>query len=125
MPIQRACPNLSANRNCAEMKTFFVFLENDWLRELFLFIMTFIGAFITEMLSLYTNTQGVKPFLRKIQPGKTRQWYVRTNAILLPVIGTILSFVILEPESVKTSLCAGLTWCGTLQSLGFSKAPEK
>lgn len=107
------------------MKAFVALLESDLFKESFLFVVTFIGAFITEMLSLYTNTQGVKPFLRRIRPGKSKQWYVRVNAILLPVIGTILSFVILEPDSVKTSLCAGLTWCGTLQSLGLSKEIPK
>ncbi|DAA94701.1 TPA: hypothetical protein CPT79_00020 [Candidatus Gastranaerophilales bacterium HUM_6] len=102
-----------------------VFVESGLLRSIGLFLVTFIGALITEMLSLYADTQGVKPFLRKMMPGKSRHWYVVANAILLPIIGTILSFIILEPESVKTSLCAGLTWCGSLQSLGFTIETKK
>lgn len=100
-------------------------IESGFLKSFFLLFVTFIGALITEMLSLYTGTQGVKPFLRKVLPGKSKHWYVVANALLLPIIGTILSFIILEPDSVKSSLCAGLTWCGTLQSLGFSIAAKK
>ncbi len=45
---------------------------------------------------------------------------MRVNCILLVIIGATMSYIILEPDSMKTSLCAGLTWCGTLQSLGLS-----
>lgn len=107
------------------MDIFQFLIESGLLKSICLFFVTFVGALITEMLSLYADTQGVKPFLRKINPGKSKHWYVVANAILLPIIGTILSFVILEPDSVKTSLCAGLTWCGSLQSLGFSLETKK
>lgn len=107
------------------METAIMIIESNVFKGIFLFIVTFIGAFITEMLSLYADTEGVKPFLKRIKPGKNKQWYIVANAILLPVIGTILSFVILEPDNVKSSLCAGLTWCGTLQSLGLTLESKK
>ena len=100
-------------------------LESSLLKEICLFVVTFIGAFITEMLSLYADTEGIKPFLRRIKPDKNKQWYIVANAIFLPVIGTILAFIILEPDNVKSSLCAGLTWCGILQSLGLTLESKK
>ena len=107
------------------METLVYILESSLFKGICFFIVTLIGAFITEMLSLYADTEGVKPFLRRIKPGKNKQWYIVANAILLPLIGTILSFIILEPDSVKSSLCAGLAWCGTLQSLGLTLESKK
>ena len=83
------------------------------------FFITFIGAAITQLLSFHYETVGATPFLKKFFPGKNERWYFRTNCITLIAIGTILSFIILEPDSIKASFCAGLTWCGTLQSLGL------
>lgn len=90
-----------------------VFLQNCW----FLFV-TFIGAAITQMLSFNLKTVGATRFLRMWFNNKSEAWYARTNCVVLILVGTVLSFVILEPDSTKTSLFAGLTWCGTLQSLG-------
>ena len=83
------------------------------------FFTTFIGAVITQLLSLHYGTVGANSFLKHFFPNKDDNWYYRANCITLITVGTILSFVILEPESVKASFCAGLTWCGTLQSLGL------
>lgn len=92
------------------------FLQNCW----FLFI-TFIGATITQLLSFKLGTVGATPFLKMWYRNKPEEWYARRNCIILIMVGTILSFIILEPDSAKTSLFAGLTWCGTLQSLGQTK----
>ena len=90
-----------------------VSLQDCW----FLF-MTFIGATITQLLSFNLKTEGATRFLRMWFKDKSETWYARTNCVILVLIGTMLSLVILEPDSTKTSLFAGLTWCGTLQSLG-------
>lgn len=85
------------------------------------FFLTLVGAAITQMLSLKIGTVGVIPFLKTWCPKKSKTWYMRVNCVMLVIIGAILSFIILEPNSMKSSLCAGLTWCGTLQSLGLTK----
>ena len=50
--------------------------------------------------------------------------YSRNQAIKMAKYN-ILSFTILEPDSTKTSLFAGLTWCGTLQSIGQTIKSDK
>lgn len=94
----------------------------DWntFRHCLFFMMTLAGAIISQMLSLHKNLEGCTPFLKRACPKKSNRWYFLANSIILPLVGSVLAFVILEPESVKTSLCAGLTWCGTLQTLGIS-----
>lgn len=92
----------------------------DLLQQLLFFITTLVGAFISQLLSLYKDLEGCQPFLKMAFPKKSKRWYYISNTLLLPIIGTILAFIILEPDNVKASLCAGLTWCGTLQTLGLS-----
>lgn len=88
------------------------------------FIMTLTGAIITQLFSFNVKTVGATPFLKQYCPNKSDTWYFRANSIVLVLAGTLLSFIILEPDSVKTSLFAGLTWCGTLQSLGLVKKKD-
>ena len=88
-------------------------LQGCW----FLF-MTFVGATITQLLSFDLETAGATPFLKMWFKDKPEIWYSRANCVVLILVGTTLSFVILEPDSTRASLFAGLTWCGNLQSLG-------
>lgn len=89
------------------------------LLPLWYFFLTLVGATMTQVMSLKMGTVGTRPFLEMWWPKKSDVWYSRMNCLLLIILGTILSFVILEPDSAKSSLFAGLTWCGTLQSLGL------
>lgn len=84
-----------------------------------LFLMALVGAAISQLLSFYKNFEGCTPFLKKAFPKRKERWYYIWNAIILTFIGALLPFIVLEPETVKASLLAGLTWCGTLQSLGI------
>lgn len=84
------------------------------------FFITLVGAAITQLLSLKMGTVGALPFLKMWCPNKKDTWYLQANCVLLVLVGATMSFIILEPNSMKTSLCAGLTWCGTLQSLGLT-----
>lgn len=84
------------------------------------FCVTLFGAAITQLLSFKLDTVGAIPFLKKFWPNKTDLWYYRWNCIILVVVGSLLAFIILEPDTLKASLCAGLTWCGTLQSIGLT-----
>ena len=95
------------------------------IHHLWLFFVTFIGATITQLLSLGLGKVGATPFLKGWFPKKSKLWYVRANSIILILVGTFLSYVILEPTTIKASLCAGLTWCGTLQSLGLVNHKEE
>lgn len=96
----------------------------DCIRQILLFLTTLAGASISQLLSLHKELEGCQPFLKKAFPKKSRRWYFVSNTLLLPMIGTILAFIILEPDNVKASLCAGLTWCGTLQTLGLSASKD-
>lgn len=96
----------------------------DSFQQIFFFIATLVGAFISQLLSLHKDLKGCQPFLKMAFPKKSKRWYYISNSLLLPVIGSILAFVILEPDNVKASLCAGLTWCGTLQTLGLSASKD-
>ena len=89
-----------------------------------LIIVTFAGAIISEMLSIYADMIGCKTFLKKLFPGKSERFYFVIDALLMPFIGTALAYFIMEPTSLKTAFCAGLTWCGTLQTLGLTLKSE-
>ena len=92
--------------------------------DYFLLLITFVGAIISELLSIYADMIGCKTFLKKMFPGKTERFYFIIDALLMPFIGTALAYFIMEPESMKTAFCAGLTWCGTLQTLGLTLKSE-
>lgn len=92
----------------------------DTFQQIVFFLTTLAGATISQLFSLHKDLEGCQPFLKKAFPKKSKRWYFISNALLLPIIGAVLAFIILEPENVKASLCAGLTWCGTLQTLGLS-----
>ena len=94
--------------------------HSDRFVDVWNFFITLVGASITQLLSLKMGTVGTLPFLKMWWPNKGETWYLRANCVLLVLIGATMSFIILEPNSMKTSLCAGLTWCGTLQSLGLT-----
>lgn len=96
----------------------------ELFQQILFFLTTLAGASISQLLSLHKDLEGCQPFLKKAFPKKSDRWYFFSNALLLPIIGTILAFVILEPDNVKASLCAGLTWCGTLQTLGLSASKD-
>lgn len=96
----------------------------DSFQQILFFLTTLAGASISQLLSLHKELEVCQPFLKKAFPKKSKRWYFISNALLLPIIGTILAFIILEPDNVKASLCAGLIWCGTLQTLGLSASKD-
>ena len=89
-----------------------------------LLLITFAGALISELLSIYADMIGCKTFLKKLIPNKSERFYFIFDALLMPFIGTALAYFIMEPTSMKTAFCAGLTWCGTLQTLGLTLKSE-
>lgn len=97
----------------------FVLDNGEIFQRIWFFIVTLIGASATQVLSLNSENMGATPFLKQMWPGKEEIWYKRRNFVIIVLLGTVLSYVILEPNTLKTSLCAGLTWCGTLQSIGL------
>ena len=82
------------------------------------FFLTLLGAVVTQVLSFNLGNVGTVSFLKIWKPEKSEAWYARCNCVLLVLVGTLLSYIILDPNSAKSSFFAGLTWCGTLQSLG-------
>jgi len=80
--------------------------------------LTYIGAICGHMLSLYSNEfKGAVPFLEKIFPNKSKTFYFRIDFMLVPIIGALLAFVLMDPDNLKTSVFAGLSWSGTLAAL--------
>ncbi|SHF69544.1 hypothetical protein SAMN05444483_10280 [Salegentibacter echinorum] len=90
------------------MFDYFSYIDFHWF-------LTWIGSICGHILSLYSDDfKGTKPFLRKMFPDKKEAFYFRIDFILLPLIGSLLAFVLLEPMNLKTSLFSGLSWSGTL-----------
>lgn len=81
-------------------------------------IISWFGAICGHILSLYSDDfKGSQPFLKKMFPNKKETFYVRIDFILLPIIGAVLSMVLLEPTNIKSALFAGLSWSGALMAV--------
>jgi hypothetical protein len=80
--------------------------------------LTYMGAICGHILSLYgKDFSGTMPFLQKLVPNRSDTFYFRIDFIILPIIGTLLAFMLLDPNNVKSSLFAGLSWSGTMTAL--------
>lgn len=80
-----------------------------------IFFQTWLGAVCAHLLSLYSDDfKGTIPFVKKLLPDKFETIYFRIDFIILPVIGALLAYVLLDPTSLKASIFAGLSWSGTL-----------
>ena len=80
-----------------------------------LLLCTWLGALFGHMLSLYdTSFNGCRSFLSRVIPEKKDVYYDRLELILLPVIGCVLAYLLLDPSNMKSATFAGLTWSGTL-----------
>lgn len=80
--------------------------------------LAWFGAICGHILSLYSDDfKGCQPFLRKMFPDKRDTFYIRLDFILLPIIGAVLSMVLLEPSNLKSAIFAGLSWSGSLMAL--------
>ncbi|MFB9842505.1 hypothetical protein [Mucilaginibacter ginsenosidivorans] len=93
---------------------------SDWISHIVTntIFLTWIGALCGHILSLYSHDfAGAKPFLEKIFPDHSNKFYDRLELIIVPVIGALLAFVLLDPTNLKSSIFAGLSWSGTLSSL--------
>lgn len=77
-----------------------------------------LGALCAHILSLYSITfKGTIPFLKNMFPNKSKQFYFRLDFLVLPLIGSLLAFVLLEPVGLKACIFSGLSWSGTLIAL--------
>jgi hypothetical protein len=123
--ITLAWPNI-------ELNLYYIFEDLNQFTELFTFtfnvisssaVLTWVGAMCGHILSLYSNDfssndfSGTRPFLEKILPNKSDTFYHRLDLVLLPIIGAILAFCLLDPNSAKSSIFAGLSWSGTITAL--------
>lgn len=75
----------------------FIVSNSDTFQSIWFFFVTLIGAAITQVLSLNSEDMGATPFLKQMWPDKESIWYVRRNFVIIVFLGTILSFIILEP----------------------------
>lgn len=92
------------------------FFENHpWVG---LLLCTWMGAMFGHMLSLYdTSFKGCKSFLSRVIPGKRDVFYDRLELFLLPIIGCILAYLLLDPSNMRSATFSGLTWSGSLVAL--------
>lgn len=80
-----------------------------------IFFQTWLGALCAHLLSLYSDEfKGTIPFVKKLIPNKSETYYFRVDFLILPLIGALLAYVLLDPTSLKASIFAGLSWSGTL-----------
>lgn len=96
----------------------------DWLNHIIgnIFFQTWLGAVCAHLLSLYSDDfNGTIPFVKKLLPNKSETLYFRIDFIILPLIGALLAYVLLDPSSLKASIFAGLSWSGTLIAMLKSK----
>ena len=83
-----------------------------------IFIQTWLGALCGHLLSLYSDDfKGTVPFIKKLIPNKSDTLYFRIDFIILPLIGALMAFVLLDPATLKSSIFAGLSWSGTLMAM--------
>jgi len=83
-----------------------------------IFFQTWLGAVCAHLLSLYSDDfKGTVPFIKKLVPARSETFYYRIDFLILPVIGALLAYVLLDPTNLKTSIFAGLSWSGTLIAL--------
>ncbi len=81
-------------------------------------LISWFGAICGHILSLYSDDfKGCQPFLKKMFPNKKETFYVRFDFILLPIIGAVLSMILLEPTNLKSAMFAGLSWSGALMAV--------
>lgn len=79
---------------------------------------TWLGALFGHMLSLYdTSFKGCRSFLSRVVPERKDVFYDRLELLLLPAIGSVLAYLLLDPTNIKSATFAGLTWSGTLIAL--------
>jgi len=77
-----------------------------------------LGTICTHLLSLYdVDFKGTIPFLKKLIPSKSEAFYFRIDFVILPIIGALLAYVLLEPTSLKSSFFAGISWSGALMAI--------
>lgn len=83
-----------------------------------LLLFSWLGALIGHILSIYDKEfKGIHFIMEKLFPNREDLFYDRVDFILLPIIGCILAFIIIEPSNFKTAFFAGLTWSGTLVAI--------
>ncbi len=89
-------------------------------------VFVWIGAICGHILSFYKKDfQGTMPFFKKLMPKKSSSFYHRLDFLLIPVIGTILALVLIEPSNIKASMFAGVSWSGTITALIGIKEKEE
>ncbi len=83
-----------------------------------IFFQTWLGAICAHILSLYSSSfKGTIPFLKNLFPERSKLFYFRLDFLVLPIIGALLAYVLLDPVGLKSSIFAGLSWSGTLIAL--------
>lgn len=88
-------------------------------------VFCWIGAICGHVLTLYSDDfKGTKPFLEKLIPNKSSTLYFRVDFIMLPIIGGLIAYMLLDPTGIKNSFFAGISWSGSLSALLRKKSND-
>ncbi len=82
------------------------------------YFFTWLGAVSAHVLSKFKpEFHGTIPFLQGIYPSQSDAVYKRLDFIILPLIGSFIAFILMEPGNLKACLLTGITWTGSIIAL--------
>ena len=73
-------------------------------------IIVVIGCASGRVFPFQREFAGAREFLEHMFPGRTLQFYERTDFFLSCALGSVLGMLIVQPTSVHTALATGLGW---------------
>lgn len=87
-----------------------------------LLISVWFGAFCAMAFSVMSKGfKGLQPLLKKIFPKMGERWLILLEVLISPVLGSIFTYLIMEPSNMKDAVLEGLTWSGTFVALAKNK----
>lgn len=75
-----------------------------------LFSATLLGSFAMYVFSLQRGFAGAVAFLRKMFPDHSQVFYDRLDFFLVTITGSVIGFILFDPQRVHQALVAGLGW---------------
>lgn len=77
---------------------------------IFHLIIVAIGCAAGRVFPFQREFAGARDFLEHMFPGRTLQFYERSDFFLTCALGSVLGMLIVQPASVHTALATGLGW---------------
>ena len=87
------------------------------LQQALYYATVLFGATVTQMLSLTKNFKGTQDFLRRLAPKLGDEAVFRWDFVIVTIIGSLIGFILFEPNGYKQALLAGIGWTASIQAL--------